>query len=157
MDSQPDVSIVIPTYNRSKLLRNAIRSVLRQDNRAITFEIIVVDNNSRDDTGAVVRSLMGEAVGKLQYVVEPKQGNSHARNTGVDYSKGEIVAFIDDDVIVEAGWLSALQEAFKGRDHVSFAGGKVLPRWDGSPPSWLTRYSTTARVKGPLLARIHRV
>ena len=136
---QPEVSIVIPTYNRSELLRKAVLSVLRQDcNNNITFEVIVVDNNSRDDTGAVVRSLIKEYPAQLQYVFESRQGNAHARNTGVNHSKGRIIAFIDDDVIVEPTWLSSLLEAFKGREDLSFVGGKVLPQWNGSPPSWLT-------------------
>ena len=136
---QPEVSIVIPTYNRSELLRNAILSVLRQDTDSTsTFEVIVIDNNSRDDTEAVVRSLIKEYPKQLQYVFEAKQGNAHARNTGIDHAKGTIIAFIDDDVIVEPNWLMALLEAFKGREHLSFVGGKVLPQWSGSTPSWLT-------------------
>jgi len=138
MFAQPEVSIVIPTYNRSELLRDALLSVLRQEDDGSTFEVVVVDNNSRDDTEAVVRSLMDEYPARLHYVLEPKQGNAHARNAGIKHAKGAIIAFIDDDVIVESNWLTTLKQAFTEREDLAFVGGRVLPQWNGSPPSWLT-------------------
>src|SRR5215207_2991126 len=137
MSDKPEVSIIIPTYNRSALLRDAVSSVLRQDSEA-TFEIIVVDNNSKDDTSAVVHSLMQSHPGKVQYVVEPEQGNAHARNRGVTTSKGDIIAFIDDDVSVESDWLNTFKGVMDSREDLSFVGGRVLPQWNGPPPSWLT-------------------
>jgi glycosyltransferase involved in cell wall biosynthesis len=137
MSDKPEVSIIIPTYNRSALLRDAVSSVLRQDTEA-TFEIIVVDNNSKDDTSAVVQSLMQRHPGKVQYVVEPQQGNAHARNRGVTTSKGDIIAFIDDDVSVESDWLNTFKGVMDSREDLSFVGGRVLPQWNGPPPSWLT-------------------
>jgi glycosyltransferase involved in cell wall biosynthesis len=132
-----EVSVVIPTYNRSGLLRNAVSSVLTQDTR-IPFEIVIVDNNSQDDTAAVVRSLMDEHPELVRYVVEREQGNAHARNRGVQTAAASIIAFIDDDVTVESNWLTSLKEALDTREDLSFVGGKVMPQWDGPPPSWLT-------------------
>src|SRR5215211_3933038 len=120
MFAQPEVSIVIPTYNRSELLRDAVLSVLRQEDDGSSFEVVVVDNNSRDDTEAVVRSLMDEYLGRLHYVLEPKQGNAHARNAGIEHAKGAIIAFIDDDVIVESNWLTTLKQAFTEREDLAF-------------------------------------
>lgn len=137
MSNTPEVSIVIPTYNRSKLLRDAVNSVLGQDSQS-PFEIVVVDNNSHDDTKLVVQSLMQSHPGKVRYVVETKQGNAHARNLGVTAAKGGIIAFIDDDVTVENNWLRVLKGVLDSRDDVSFVGGRVLPEWNGSPPAWLT-------------------
>src|SRR5215203_4433469 len=111
MSTDIEVSIVIPTYNRSALLRNVVCSVLGQDSQC-TFEIVVVDNNSSDDTKAVVDSLMKDHPGKLRYVLETKQGNAHARNRGVETAKGVIIAFVDDDVTVESNWLKSLTEVF---------------------------------------------
>lgn len=132
-----EVSIIIPTYNRSALLRDAVNSVLAQDSPT-TFEIIVVDNNSKDDTAAVVRSLMDQHPGRLSYIVETQQGNAHARNRGVKTAGAPIVAFIDDDVTVESDWLTSLKNALDSRAELSFVGGKVLPEWATPPPSWLT-------------------
>ena len=137
MSDTPAVSIVIPTYNRSKLLRNAVNSVLGQESQS-PFEIVVVDNNSNDDTKLVVQSLIQNHPGKVRYVVETKQGNAHARNLGVRTAKGAIIAFIDDDVSVENNWLGVLKGILDSRKEVSFVGGRVLPEWSGSPPAWLT-------------------
>jgi glycosyltransferase involved in cell wall biosynthesis len=137
MSSEPEVSVVIPTYNRSALLRRTVNSVLGQDTQA-TFEVIVIDNNSRDDTKDVVQSLMESHPGKIRYVLETQQGNAHARNRGIKESRGAIIAFVDDDVTVESNWLTSLKQVLDSRADLSFAGGKVLPAWNGAPPSWLT-------------------
>lgn len=119
------------------MLRNTVNSVLRQDCRC-TFEIVIVDNNSRDDTKAVVDSLIAEHPGKLRYVFESKQGNAHARNCGVDASKGDLIAFVDDDVTVDSNWLNSAVQVLDSRSDLSFVGGRVLPQWSGRPPSWVT-------------------
>ena len=138
MASNTHVSVVIPTYNRSALLRDAVESVLAQD-FARPFEIVIVDNNSQDDTESVVRRLVDEHPGKVHYVRETQQGNAHARNLGVRTARGAIVAFIDDDVSVEHDWLATLWNALDSRGDLSFVGGSVLPQWSGPPPSWLTQ------------------
>jgi glycosyltransferase involved in cell wall biosynthesis len=137
MSDTPEVSIVIPTYNRSTLLHRALNSVMSQDSSS-QFEIIVVDNNSSDDTKSIVQLLMQSHPGKVRYEVEIKQGNAHARNLGVRTAKGDIIAFIDDDVIVENDWLRLLKEVLDSRDDVSFVGGRVLPQWNEPSPAWLT-------------------
>lgn len=137
MASEPEVSVVIPTYNRSALLRHAVSSVLSQDDQC-TFEIVVVDNNSTDDTRAVIGSVMEAHPEKVRYVVESKQGNAYARNRGVETAKGAIIAFIDDDVTVESNWFKSFTGVLESRADLSFVGGRVLPQWNGTPPSWLT-------------------
>jgi len=89
----PKVSVVIPTYNRSRFLRIAVRSVLNQTFQ--DFEIVIVDDASSDDTRAVVASL-GDA--RIKYVRhEQNRRIAGARNTGVSNSLGEYIAFLDDD------------------------------------------------------------
>ncbi len=137
MTTEFEVSVVIPTYNRSVLLRDAVSSVLGQDSDS-TYEIIVVDNNSEDDTPALVRCLMESHPGKVRYIFEPQQGNAHARNRGIENASGAIIAFIDDDVTVESNWLASLKTALDARNDLSFVGGRVLPKWNVEPPCWLT-------------------
>jgi glycosyltransferase involved in cell wall biosynthesis len=137
MSNTPEVSVVIPTYNRSALLRNTVDSVLSQDTRVI-FEIVVIDNNSIDDTHDVVASMMKDHPGKVRYVVERRQGNAHARNRGIEEAKADIIAFVDDDVTVDSNWLTSLKTILDSRSDLSFVGGKVLPAWVEPPPSWLT-------------------
>jgi glycosyltransferase involved in cell wall biosynthesis len=137
MTTAPEVSVVIPTYNRSALLRSTVNSVLSQDTQT-TFEVIVIDNNSSDDTKDVVDSLIERHPAQVRYIVERKQGNAHARNRGIEEAKGAIIAFVDDDVTVDKNWLTSLKTILDSRSDLSFAGGKVLPQWNGPPPSWLT-------------------
>src|SRR5262245_42939318 len=137
MSSEPQVSIVIPTYNRSALLRRTVKSVLDQ-RTPISFEVIVIDNNSSDDTRDIVRSLIETNADKVRYLFERKQGNAHARNKGVGEARAAIIAFVDDDVTVDSNWLSSLKVVLDSRSDLSFVGGKVLPDWNGTQPSWLT-------------------
>ena len=89
----PTVSVVIPTYNRSELLQRAIESVLSQTYQ--NFELIVVDDNSQDNTHATV---LGFKDHRVQYIKnDESQGPSAARNKGVLQARGEFVAFLDDD------------------------------------------------------------
>jgi glycosyltransferase involved in cell wall biosynthesis len=138
MLSQPTVSVVIPTYNRSELLRHALLALLKQDASRSTFEIIVVDNNSSDGTRATVQTLVASSAVNLRYLREQRQGNAYARNSGIKSSRGLIIAFLDDDVLVPRDWVSTLKAAFDAHHDLSFVGGKILPLWHEPPPSWLT-------------------
>jgi len=86
----PEVSVIIPTYNRREFLREAIASVLAQTYR--DFALIVIDDGSEDDTAAVVREFTG-----ICYVFQPNRGVSAARNRGVALSSGALLAFLDSD------------------------------------------------------------
>lgn len=131
----PDLSVVICTYNRAELLRLALETLLRQPAANLTCEVIVVDNNSTPETRAVFDEL-AQHDSRLRYIREPRQGNAYARNTGVAHARAPIVAFLDDDVTVRDNWLEIIPRTFQDND-VDFIGGKVLPRWEEPPPSWL--------------------
>lgn len=90
----PKISVIIPTYNRSDLLREAIASVLIQSCQ--DFEVVVVDDGSTDDTRAVVRSFNSP---KISYFFQENCGRSAARNTGIRLAGGEYIAFLDSDDI----------------------------------------------------------
>lgn len=91
--SAPRISVVIPTYNRCSLLRLAIHSALAQS--LTPLEVIVVDNCSPDDTGAVVASFGDERVRYIRH--ERPMGAAVARNTGARAAQGDFIAFLDDD------------------------------------------------------------
>jgi glycosyltransferase involved in cell wall biosynthesis len=136
MGNQPDISIVICTYNRPTLLQRLLNDVLRQPPANLTFEVLVVDNNSTPETRALVEE-MANVDSRIRYLHEPRQGNAHARNTGVAHAQAPIVAFLDDDVTVRGNWLETIKDSFS-ENAVDFIGGKVLPRWEQDPPAWLT-------------------
>ena len=131
----PDVSVVICTYNRAELLRLALETLLRQSPPNLTYEVIVVDNNSTPETRGVVNEI-AQNDSRVRYVRETRQGNAYARNTGVANARAPIVAFLDDDVTVRDNWLEIIPRIFK-ETNADFIGGKVLPRWEEPPPSWL--------------------
>jgi glucosyl-dolichyl phosphate glucuronosyltransferase len=136
--SAPAVSVVMCTYNRGDLLVDAIGSVLAQ-HESITppFELIVVDNNSSDDTRGIVERFAA-ADGRVRYLFEARQGLSHARNSGIAASRAPLVAFTDDDVRAEPDWVAAIVRAFREHPDAAVVGGRVLPAWPADPPAWLT-------------------
>lgn len=132
----PHLTVVVPTYDRAALLARALDRLTHQTAAASTFDILVVDNNSSDST----RSVVERFAPRVRYVFEPRQGLSHARNTGIEAARGSaIVAFTDDDVEVAPDWVEALTKAFAEHPDADGIGGRVLPRWTAAPPAWLTR------------------
>jgi glucosyl-dolichyl phosphate glucuronosyltransferase len=132
------ISVIVCTYNRAASLGKTLES-LRQMTVPpdLKWELILVDNNSTDDTRVVVRDFTRTSGLNVRYVFEPKQGLSHARNAGVANSTGEIVAFIDDDVLILQQWLRELARTFAQFDCIGVA-GRIIPVWDGvMKPDWL--------------------
>ena len=91
------ISIIIPTYNRARIIQQAIDSVLTQTYQ--DWELIIVDDGSTDDTEAVVKKNTDKRIRYIKYT--PNQGANHARNVGMEAAKGEYFAFLDSDAIYE--------------------------------------------------------
>jgi glycosyltransferase involved in cell wall biosynthesis len=104
---------------------------------SVTWEVIVVDNNSSDQTLATAQGYCRRYPGRIRYIFEPQQGLSRARNAGIRDARGEIIAFIDDDVIAEPTWLHNLTASLQDVKWAG-AGGRILPPVDFQPPHWLT-------------------
>jgi glucosyl-dolichyl phosphate glucuronosyltransferase len=132
-----NISVIVCTYNRSVSLAKALES-LAASNLAPTleWEILVVDNNSKDRTREVVDGFSRMHPERFRYLFESAQGKSHALNTAIRESRGEVLVFVDDDVTVEPNWLNNLTSIF-GNAEWAGAGGKILPPPDFSPPRWL--------------------
>jgi len=106
----PEVSVIIPTYNRREFLREALTSVLAQTYH--DFELIVVDDGSDDDTAAVVQEFAG-----VRYVFQPNHGVSAARNRGVALSSGALLAFLDSDDLWQPRKLEQQVAFFSAHPH----------------------------------------
>jgi glycosyltransferase involved in cell wall biosynthesis len=132
-----DVSVVISTYNRCDALAAAVESVASQDAGGVTYEMILVDNNSTDGTRDAAAALTARHPGLLRYVFEPRQGLSYGRNAGIAAARGRIIALTDDDVRVAGDWVARIVAVLDANPHVDYLGGKVLPRWTTAPPPWL--------------------
>jgi GT2 family glycosyltransferase len=132
-----DASVIICTYNRWESLKRTLQSLSKMVNPdGVSWEIIVVDNNSQDKTRTVCEDYKKAAGCDLTYVFEERQGLSYARNKGIETAKSEILVFIDDDVIVDRYWLTNIQKAF-AENQVAVVGGKILPLWEAPKPPWL--------------------
>jgi glycosyltransferase involved in cell wall biosynthesis len=132
------VSVVVGTYNRAHLLKGTLEALASQEvPGSLKWEIVVVDNNSRDTTAQVVTAFSRTTTTPVRYAFEPRQGLSHARNRGIKEARGSIIAFTDDDVLPAPDWIAQVAAAID-RWNAHGVGGRILPRWETSPPRWLT-------------------
>ena len=136
MPDNPDVTVVISTYNRCASLPGAIENLLSQQSGDVRYEVIIVDNNSTDRTQQVVESYIAQGDGRVRYIFEGRQGLSYGRNAGLAAARAPIIAFTDDDVQVAADWIRQIHRAFERFPQADFVGGRVLPRWSSSP-DWI--------------------
>jgi glucosyl-dolichyl phosphate glucuronosyltransferase len=132
-----DVSVVVPTHNREALLARTLDPLVEQRVDGICYEILVVDNNSTDRTRAVVEN-HASTWPEIRYFFEARPGVSHARNTGIAAARAPIVAFIDDDVEADPGWVASIKRTLDAHPEVDCVGGKIEARWSTPPPAWLT-------------------
>lgn len=135
MNEVMSISVIIATYNRATWLE-ACLAALRNQHYSEGDEVIVVDNGSSDDTAEVMKAASRRYPAPLILLEEPRPGKVHALAKGIACSHGETLAFTDDDVIAEKGWLEGIRRAL-GDGRADLAGGRVLPLWEATPPSWL--------------------
>jgi hypothetical protein len=125
LQNAPFISVVICTHERPAMLAGCLESVFKL--KYPCYEVIVVDNAPKTgETCAVVENMMMQ-FSNLRYVIEPNQGQCWARNTGAKASRGEIIAFTDDDVIVDAYWLIGVLRGFATSENVGAVSGLTIP------------------------------
>jgi glycosyltransferase involved in cell wall biosynthesis len=134
-----DASVVVCTYNRCESLADTLAAIARLEvPQGFEWELIVVDNNSRDATRQTVeRFLAAHRAIRGRYLFEAQQGLSHARNLGISAARGDHLVFTDDDVLPAPDWLATLVDAVR-RNDCAAAGGYIEPLWLAEPPAWLT-------------------
>jgi len=135
--SAPDLSVVVPTFNRAAHLEPLLDALMRQQTGGITYEVIVVDNNSQDGTREIVKGVIARGTPvPLEYIHEPRQGVSYARNTGVQRARSSRIAFLDDDGVPVGTWVADISRAFDEHPEADCIGGRVHAVWRTPPPSW---------------------
>ncbi len=137
MHDWPFVSVIIPVHNDPYGIQQTLRSLFRQDYPKKQYEIIVVDNNSNDDTISMIQKTVSEFEGNVIVETEEMQGSYAARNKGFSVSRGEIIAFIDSDMTVGSDWIYKGVQCFtnKKKDYVGcnieiYSSKKIPSLWE---------------------------
>lgn len=132
------VSVGICTWNRAAYLRKTLEAMRKLRVPAgVSWELIVVDNNSTDETPHVVDSFA--KILPIRRLFEPEQGKARACNLVVREARGELLLWTDDDVLVDPDWMANYVDAARRFPEVSYFGGTIDPIFESAPPSWMTR------------------
>lgn len=141
-DGAVRISVIVSTRNRAEQLPLCLDALIRQEDVAAgAYEVIVVDNASRDHTRQVVEKMQQQSE-QVRYLYEEKLGLSAARNAGVAQARGAIICFVDDDAIPSPHYLAEILSSF-ANCRATCVGGKIVAAWpDGAAPPWFTpRYA----------------
>jgi glycosyltransferase involved in cell wall biosynthesis len=140
-DQQPGISVIICTYNRQDYIIDALESLEHQTLDKKRFEVIVVDNNSPDNTADLVRNYIKDHKGlDAIYTLETQQGASFARNKGAMLSRSPLLVFMDDDAIAEKDYLENILKFYEAHPEVSGLGGRIIPRYIPEEPKWMSHF-----------------
>ncbi len=141
----PHLSIVVCTYNRAKYILRNLKSFTTQTLPFNEFEIVLVNNNSPDNTDELCVDFISKHPNlNITYVIETNQGHTFARNRGIHESKADLIAFIDDDAFVRPEYCKNIIEFFASYSKVDVIGGKIIPIYEsGKEPDWMSPYLLT--------------
>ena len=132
-----DFTVAIPTYNganRLPLVLEKLRSQINTEN--ISWEVIIVDNNSSDNTSKIVQdyqSRFSEFV-SIRYLFEPQQGAAFARLKAIKEAKGTYIGFLDDDVLPDKNWIYAAYSFCQAHPQAGAVGGQIHGDFEVEPP-----------------------
>lgn len=158
MSSSIKITVAIPTYNRASFLRQTLAGIGAQQFPRDHFEVLVIDNNSTDETRAVVGEF-ASAQPAPRYILETKQGLDYGRNRAIAEARGEIVVFGDDDILVEPDWLAQIAVpllADGAARRIGAVGGEVIPVFPHGLPDWVREWHAPLAFRpdaGPLPAK----
>ncbi len=130
------ISVILSTYNRAGLLKDCLSSLVNQSASNSLYEIIVVDNNSKDNTKHVINNFINRFPElNIHYIKEKRQGLSHARNTGCKNARGKYLAYIDDDAKAPKNWIINIVKTI---DNIKpdILGGPIYPYYSCKKPVW---------------------
>lgn len=143
MYKEAKFSFIICTYNRAGYLNDSLSSLLECSTPREQVELLVVDNNSTDETPEMVRSHQKKNPVKniqVRYVKEKRQGLSHARNTGIENASAPLLVFVDDDIRASKKYINSWFHFFEKHSQIKAAGGKIHVQFDDPRPEWMSSY-----------------
>lgn len=130
-------SVIIPTRDRADLLERCLAALTRQTLAAEQFEVVVVDNGSRDGTAKVAAGYATRLA--LRCIAAPEPGLHVGRHAGMRAARSDVLMYTDDDAEPEPTWVESVAQAFQ-HPTVALVGGNNYPRFEGEPPTWLQRW-----------------
>jgi glucosyl-dolichyl phosphate glucuronosyltransferase len=138
----PQLTIAICTYNRQKFISACLNCLAIQDLAHELWEVIVVDNNSTDQTASIVKDFIAaHPTLPFRYVFEANKGLSFARNRSITEAKAEVITFIDDDAEAVPHFAATILQFMQNHPEAAGCGGRVLPKYSESPePEWMNKY-----------------
>ena len=131
----PQISVAVCTYNRADVLPKCLESLADQSASSELFEVLIIDNNSTDDTKRIALDFCKNH-NNFKYIFEEKQGLSHARNRAIEEAKGEYLADIDDDAITDKEWLKKIGSVIQNNKNIVAFGGPIYPWYNKEKPKW---------------------
>jgi glycosyltransferase involved in cell wall biosynthesis len=135
------LSIIICSYNRASYISDALTSLYGQSSGLDDFEVIIVDNNSTDNTKEVYAQWRHTNTnGQFTFISEMQQGASFARNTGAAIAKGEWVCFMDDDAVATTDYVKNIIKHIQDQPFIVGFGGRIIPKYIPSEPKWMSYY-----------------
>jgi len=130
------LSLIVPTRNRAQRVRDLLASLLTLESVSFGWECLIIDNGSTDNTHEIVERFIDEhATLHVRYIHEPKPGLHEGRHRGAKEAKGDILAYLDDDVILLPTWIRSCEAIM--RDETDIIAGRSIPKWESSPPDWI--------------------
>lgn len=138
----PLISVVVCTYNREKFIGKCLECLKNQSINFSKFEVLVIDNNSKDSSGFIINDFIkNNSTLPFYYFFEANQGLSFARNKGIKESKGTWITYIDDDAESEPNFLEEIEKAILKYDNAVGFGGKIIPKYsESNEPVWMSKY-----------------
>src|SRR5499425_3617095 len=143
-----DFTVVVPTYNRAESLRATLKALGAQVvPPGLQWDVLVVDNSSRDHTPKVVEEFARTTRTPVQYCFEARAGKSRALNAGIARTSSDFLLFTDDDVLPSPSWVASAARAV-AQWEADGVGGRILLKWLAPPPSWLAKNEEAQRNLG---------
>lgn len=135
-------SFITCTFNRADALKETLASICAQDFDKNQYEILVIDNNSTDNTSSIIEWYIKECPEqRICSIKESKQGLSNALNRGIREAEGEFLIYVDDDETINANHLTKLSEYLHQYPDAVLIGSPVIPIYEGVEPKWMSHFT----------------
>ena len=143
-------TIAIPTYNGAQRLPKILEQLKKQINTEdFAWEIIIIDNNSHDNTAEIVKKYQSDwsNISNLRYCFEQKQGLAFARQRAIGEAKGELIGFLDDDILPSSDWLKEAYNFAQNHPQVGAYGGQIHGDFEVEPPQNFERIKSFLAIR----------